>query len=384
MKSVFRILAVVIVLAAYAFADWSEPVNLGPKINSELDDNGPCVSTNGKYLFFHRMGTWGLQDLYFSEMTDTGWTNAQKLPAPISSPDVDESPFFTRDGTRLYFSSDRPGSLGWVDIWYADYDSVTQQWGEPAVCDTPLNSANYGEGAMTVTGDNQKMYYHHSGQLGPISSATWNGERWTDIRWIGSLIETWDENDPSITPDGNTIYFRRTRIDFGTDIFQSTKYDTCDDCWNEPVVLPEVINGYTAVNPSITADGRRLYFASIRPDGYGGKDIYYSDYTTGVDEAGVPNPSQGGFRVFPNPFNSSVTISYYLGGPSCESLDLRIFDLLGRLVAAVPRSSKIEADGKAFWKINSDNSHLRSSGIFICTLWLDGKLLDSGKITLMK
>ncbi|MFQ5870520.1 MAG: hypothetical protein ACE5JC_11510, partial [Candidatus Zixiibacteriota bacterium] len=276
-------LVVFLLLAAEAFAGWGEPVNMGPKINSADVDADPCISTDGKFFFLSRAGTGGLKDIYFSEMTDTGWTNAQRLPNPINSNASDKAPFFTRDRTRLDVASDRAGSMGWHDLWYVDHDTLTGEWGEPAVCDTPLNSVNT-EWSMSLTGDNRKIYYQNGGPLGPLTVATWNGENWAKLTYLGRLIENWTEGDPDISADGNTIYFTRYLSHIGTQIFYSTKYDTGDNCWNEPIRLPEIINDHPPQFPFISDDGTTLYFWADRPGGFGAGDIYYSQYVMDLDD----------------------------------------------------------------------------------------------------
>lgn len=51
------------------------------------------------------------------------------------------------------------------------------------------------------------------------------------------------------------------------------------DDWHEIVLLPFNSEEFSCGHPSITADGKRLYFVSNRPGGFGGTDIYYSDRT---------------------------------------------------------------------------------------------------------
>jgi len=376
-------LVIFLLYAAEAFAGWTEPVNMGPKINSDLLDADPCISTDGRFFFLSRSGTGGLQDIYFSEMTDTGWTDARPMPTPINSNAIDEAPFFTRDGTRLYLASSRAGSMGWLDIWYVDYDTLTGEWGEPAVCDTPLNST-HSENAMSLTGDNIKMYLSRGGPLGPLTVATWNGANWGNLKRLNSLIESGDENNPSIAADGNTIYFTRYLLHVGPQIFYATKYDTCDDCWNEPVRLPDIINDPPTQFPFISHDGTRLYFFAYRPDGYGAGDIYYSDYILDVDDDLSELPASLSLKVYPNPFNSTITISSYVPRSAGGDIELKIYDVGGRLVKRLFTwddgwgHKKISWDGRS-----SDNKQL-SSGIYFCLLSWHGKIFKSVKITLMK
>ena len=95
--------------------------------------------------------------------------------------------------------------------------------------------------------------------------------------------------EPTITSDGNTIYFARfantgdKRVrGKGSDIFvthrirQSGEWPGTAGDWTPPERLPDTVNAVDAVDlePRITADGKTLYFMSNRPGGLGGFDIW--------------------------------------------------------------------------------------------------------------
>lgn len=356
---------------------------MGPKINSYELDADPCISTDGRFCFLARIGPGGLRDIYFSEMTDTGWTNSQRLPNPINSNATDEAPFFTRNRTRLYLASDRAGSMGWHDIWYVDYDTLTGEWGEPAVCDTPLNSV-HSEAAMSLTGDNRKIYFANGASWGPLTVATWNGQNWGNLTRLNTLIETWDEDDPDIEPDGNTIYFTRWVSQVGRQIFYSTKYDTCDDCWNEPIRLPDIINDPPAKDPFISYDGTRLYFTSERPGGFGSADIYYSDYVVDVDDELTSLPVPLYLEIYPNPCNNTTTISFFAPRTNDGGIELKVYDIGGRLVRNLFNSGHSWGHKRVVWDVQCGENKEVGSGIYFCVLSWRGKILNSAKITLLK
>jgi outer membrane protein OmpA-like peptidoglycan-associated protein/tetratricopeptide (TPR) repeat protein len=90
----------------------------------------------------------------------------------------------------------------------------------------------------------------------------------------------------SISPDGNTLFLTRWKIEDGRKtaaIYRSKKYG---DAWGEPVKLDEQVNaaGYSAQQPFVMPDGTHLLYASDRKGGYGGFDIWYAD----LDADGKP------------------------------------------------------------------------------------------------
>ena len=95
--------------------------------------------------------------------------------------------------------------------------------------------------------------------------------------------------EPTITSDGNTIYFARfantgdKRVrGKGSDIFvthrirQSGEWPGTAGDWTPPERLPDTVNAVDAIDlePRITADGKTLYFMSTRAGGLGGYDIW--------------------------------------------------------------------------------------------------------------
>ena len=95
---------------------------------------------------------------------------------------------------------------------------------------------------------------------------------WGRSKNIGPTINTkFSESTLAFSPDGNTLFVYK---DEGNgDIFYTEKQN--DGTWGALEALPGIINStYRESSVSITADGELLYFASERPGGFGGSDIY--------------------------------------------------------------------------------------------------------------
>ncbi len=102
---------------------WTNPVNLGPTINTPFDDECPFIHQDGKSLYFASDGWPGMggRDLFRSQLNENGvWQEPENLGYPVNTVGNEEGLIVNRSGTMGYFSSDKktnPGHLGRVDIY---------------------------------------------------------------------------------------------------------------------------------------------------------------------------------------------------------------------------------------------------------------------------
>src|ERR1051326_2413145 len=100
---------------------WSDPVNLGPTVNTEKDEDSPTISFDDKVLFFSSKGHNGMggYDIYKSVLdASTGkWGEAENMGVPVNSAGDDIYYKPSNDGTHAYFASNRAQGLGDMDIY---------------------------------------------------------------------------------------------------------------------------------------------------------------------------------------------------------------------------------------------------------------------------
>jgi hypothetical protein len=105
----------------------------------DYDIGQPSVSNNGKYLFFasNMPGGTGGSDLYYCEWVNGQWSTPVNLGPEVNSQGTESFPFYHSSG-RLYFSSDRPGGNGKLDVYYTTLN--LGKWGKPVLLADPINS----------------------------------------------------------------------------------------------------------------------------------------------------------------------------------------------------------------------------------------------------
>jgi len=149
----------------------------------------------------------------------------------------------------------------------------------------PFN-INDNEGGATLTADNKTLYYtvckfdkvKRYLNCDIYYSENINGE-WTPIKGVSNRINlstTW-ESQPSISADGKTLYFVSDRSGGfgGYDIYRSIRNESGE--WGTPINLGPVINSPgNEKSPFIHSDGKTLYFSSDGWMGLGGYDVFYA------------------------------------------------------------------------------------------------------------
>jgi outer membrane protein OmpA-like peptidoglycan-associated protein len=103
---------------------WSEPKNMGPRINTAQDEESPFISNDGRTLFFTSTGhlSLGDQDIFMSFLNTKGeWELPTNLGPQINSPFTERCFYLSADGRTGYFASNRPEGFGGMDIYQVQF-----------------------------------------------------------------------------------------------------------------------------------------------------------------------------------------------------------------------------------------------------------------------
>jgi outer membrane protein OmpA-like peptidoglycan-associated protein/tetratricopeptide (TPR) repeat protein len=123
--------------------DWGAPTKLNSNINSKSYEGDAYITPDGLTLYFStaKYSEDGNLDLYYSTRTAGGdWGAAKSLGSGINTKYDEDSPYISRDGRTLYFSSRGHNTMGDYDIFQSKYDSIGHKWGRPENMGYPINT----------------------------------------------------------------------------------------------------------------------------------------------------------------------------------------------------------------------------------------------------
>ena len=139
---------------------WSETQNFSKNI-SKIDswESQPTVSSDGRTIIFasDREGGYGKIDLYETTFKNGQWSNPENLGDKINSNENEKSPYLHTDGKTLFFASQNFPTLGGYDIFYSRKDS-SGNWQQPKNIGYPINSVA-DEISLFVSTDGNSAYF---------------------------------------------------------------------------------------------------------------------------------------------------------------------------------------------------------------------------------
>lgn len=207
---------------------WQKSESLSGTINTEQNEGAQSISQDGQWLIFTGCNFpdgMGNCDLYFSMLTPNGWSEPQNMGRRINTEFWESAPTLSPDKRDLYFSSNVSGGLGGSDI-YVTHRLPNGQWTEPENMGPVINTSG-DESCPFIHADNQTLYFTSNGHLGYGGDDLFVARRNADGKWgkpenLGYPINT-IENEGSlvIAADGKTAYYASDKSDSkgGLDIY---------------------------------------------------------------------------------------------------------------------------------------------------------------------
>ncbi|MBZ5857128.1 OmpA family protein [Flavihumibacter profundi] len=211
--------------------NWSAARGLTGMINSNLNEGAQSISQDGEWLIFTGCNFpegMGSCDLYISYLTPDGWSEPENLGNKINTDAWESAPSLSPDKRDLYFASRRPDGYGGSDI-YVSHLLPGGRWSEPENLGPEINTSG-DESCPFIHADNQSLYFTSNGLTGYGGDDLFMARKgpkgsFSLPRNLGYPINT-IENEGSlvITADGSTAYYASDRSDSrgGLDLYTFT------------------------------------------------------------------------------------------------------------------------------------------------------------------
>jgi outer membrane protein OmpA-like peptidoglycan-associated protein len=233
----------------------------------------------------------------------------EKLSGPVNTRDDEYFPSLSIDGSELVFTrqarlaATNPKTVPHEDLYYAAYQDTT--YGIPQAFPYPINT-NGNEGTQSLSQDGRIMFFASCNRPDTkggcdIYYCVKTGAVWSEPVNLGYPVNTryW-ESTPFLAPDGKRLFFASNRPGGygGMDIWLTTLQS--DQSWSVPVNIgPQINTPLGELSPIILVDGKILFFASNGHIGMGGFDLYKFDLSN-LSKSQVPENLGYGMNTFYN------------------------------------------------------------------------------------
>ncbi|MBK7628497.1 MAG: OmpA family protein [Bacteroidales bacterium] len=126
------------ILCSYKNKTWKPPVDITKQLGGYDRFYSNSITGDGRLLIIY-MDDGGDGNLYFSQRKDSVWSKIKSVGKPINTIYWQSHGFITPDGQEMYFSSNKPGGFGELDIWYTK-KNPNGTWAEPVNCGDVINT----------------------------------------------------------------------------------------------------------------------------------------------------------------------------------------------------------------------------------------------------
>ena len=188
-------------------SDWSPPLNLTPSFGVDGNTYSTGISYHGDEIYVYRSDEFD-GNIYVSKLVNKQWTKLVKLNDNINTKYWESHASVSPDGKTLYFTSNRKGGYGGLDI-YKSERSGKDNWG-PAVNLGPVINTKYNEETPFITDDGKTLYFssfghYNMGGYDIFYSTLLDNGKWSVPVNVGYPLNTTDD-DLFFVPVKNGAY----------------------------------------------------------------------------------------------------------------------------------------------------------------------------------
>ena len=140
--------------------EWATPVDITRELGSDGSYYTTSLSHDGSQLFLIKDNVSN-KDIYISKYENGLWTRVQALDKKINSLYNETGASISKDGNTIYFSSDKPGGYGGIDIYYAKL--INGKWGKPVNFEAPVNTS-FDDDRPLISSSGDTIFYSTNGR----------------------------------------------------------------------------------------------------------------------------------------------------------------------------------------------------------------------------
>jgi outer membrane protein OmpA-like peptidoglycan-associated protein len=232
------------------------PVQFAEEILGKLNDGPACFSSDGNTMYFTRNSVEDKKakldpnfrirlKIFYSIKEGNKWSEPKEFP--FNSDDYNTGhPALSPDGSSLFFSSDRPGGVGGMDIWKSDWDG--NAWSNPINLGDKINTL--GNELFPHKAGDGNLYFSSNGLYGLGGLDLFVVEADKEPKNVGAPLNSSDDDfGICLLQDGLTGYFSSNRKsqELNDDIYYFKK-----QCIETKVKIIEAATGTMLVDVNVT------------------------------------------------------------------------------------------------------------------------------------
>jgi hypothetical protein len=182
---------------------WQTPVEITSQINAGEDCSSCSLNNEGTELYLYKTDNYD-GNIYLSKYVNDTWTPIVKLNKNINTKFYESHASVSADGKTLYFTSNRDGGQGGLDIYFSEKDG-SGDWGVPVNLGTTINTA-YNEDNPFITQNDSVLYFCSEGHNSMGGYDNYKSQRfgneWKKPQNLGFPVNSTDD-DKFFQPSNN-------------------------------------------------------------------------------------------------------------------------------------------------------------------------------------
>lgn len=318
------------ILCSYKNGGWQPPHDITDQIGGLDRFYSNSITGNGKLLVLF-LDDGGDGNLYFSERKDTTWSRIKNPGKPINTVYWESHGFITPDGNTMFIASNRPGTVGELDIWKSDR-LADGKWGEFENCGERINTI-YNEDTPFYDEVNGALLFSSDGHMSlggyDVFRAMWKNGGWTNPVGMPFAFNTTEANTNFIL-NNNAPGFVASRFDENSgsrNIFAIVAVDPADEITK--------VEGKMTLEDGLAPDSRKA-------------EIRLTDISRKTPSRQVALNADGTYRFDIKPGDYELLVSHQGYKSETIKLNLPLYFLSRYMVADSRLTPEKVAEGSFF------------------------------------